>query len=68
MDGPRDYHTELSKSDKTKYMVSLDVKFKKKIIQMNLTYKRETDYRLWKKTYGYQKGMVGERDKLGFGD
>ena len=30
MDGPRDYRTELSKSDKNKYMVSLDVKLKKK--------------------------------------
>jgi len=29
MDGPRDYPTELSKSGKNKYMVSLDVKLKK---------------------------------------
>ena len=29
MDGPRDYRTELIKSYKKKYMVSLDVKLKK---------------------------------------
>ena len=31
MDGPRDYHTKLSKSDKDRYMISLDVKLKKKL-------------------------------------
>ena len=31
MDGPRDYHTKLSKSDKDRYMISLDMKLKKKL-------------------------------------
>ena len=37
------------------------------MIQVKFTKQKQTD-RLQKQTYGYQKGKVGERDKLGYWD
>ena len=42
VDGPKDYHTQWSKSDKDSYMLSLIVE-SKTIEQMNLLNKTETD-------------------------
>ena len=36
MDGPRDYHPKLNKSEKEYIIYSLYVKSKKKLMQMNL--------------------------------
>ena len=35
------------------------------MIQMNLFTKQKETHRLRKETYGYQRGNVGGRDKLG---
>ena len=56
MDGPRDDHTKLSKSDKDKYhMLSLICGIKK-MIQVNLFTKQKQTHRHRKQTYGYQRG------------
>ena len=69
MDGPRDYHTNWGKSERERQIISYDIAYmrnlKKKMIQMNLFTKQKQTYRLWKQTYGYQRGKVGGRDKLG---
>ena len=68
MDGPGDYHTEWSESERgrqisydTTYMQNL----KKKIIQMNLFTKQKQTHSLREQTYGYQGKRMGGRDKLG---
>ena len=38
------------------------------MIQVNLYTKQKQTYRLEKQIYGYQRGKVGEKDKLGVGD
>ena len=38
------------------------------MIQMNLFAKQKHTHRLWKQTYGYQRGTVGVRDGLEFWD
>ena len=43
----------------------LNLKKKKKDDTNELIYKTETDSQTLKQTYGYQRGKVGERDKLG---
>ena len=35
---------------------------------MNLFTKQKQTYRYWKQTYGYQRGIVGGRDKSGAWD
>ena len=68
MDGPGDYHIKWSKSDR---QISYDVTIcgiQKKLIQMNLFTKPEQTHRLRKQTYGYQRGKVGGREKLGVWD
>ena len=67
MDGPRDYHTEWSKSDRER-QISYDITYMWnliKMIQINLFTKQEQTHRLGKQTYGYQRGKVVGRDKLG---
>ena len=65
MDGPRDYHTKWSKSDRER-QISYDITYmwnlkKKKNDTNELIYKTETDHRIQKQTYGYQRGnMVGQ--------
>ena len=39
-----------------------------KMIQMNLFTKQKQTHRFQKQTYGYQRGKVEERDKLGVWD
>ena len=70
MDGPRDYHTKWSKSDRER-QISYDYHLyleSKNMIQMNLFTKQKLTHRLRKQTYGYQREMVGGRDKLGVWD
>ena len=38
------------------------------MIEMNLFTKQKQTHRLQKQTYGYQRGKVGGRDKLGVWD
>ena len=40
----------------------------KTMIQMNLLIKQKQTHRLRKQNYGYQRGKVGRRDKLGVWD
>ena len=71
MDGPGDYHTKWSKSDRER-QISYDIAYmwniKKKMIQMNLLTKQKQTHRLRKRIYGYQGGRVGWRDRLGVWD
>ena len=68
MDGPRDYHTKWSKSNREKqipwYHLYVEAK---KMIQINLFTKEKQTHRHRKQTYGYQRGSRG-RDKLGVWD
>ena len=57
MDGPRDCHTEWSKSDKDKWDCLYEES--KKIIQMNLFTKQKQTHRLTEQTYGYLRGRLG---------
>ena len=65
MDGPGDYYTKWSKSDRER-QISYDITY---MWELNKCYKwtylqngnRLTDR---KQTYGYQRGKAGERDKL----
>ena len=61
MDGPRDYHTERSKSDeKEKYhMTSLICGIYKEMIQMNLLIKHKDSQRT---NLQLPEGRMGERD------
>ena len=57
MDGPRDYHTQWSKSDKDKYhVISLTYGILKHVTN-ELIYKTETDSN-FKNRHGYQGGKV----------
>ena len=70
MDGPVDDHTKWSKSDRERqipYWYHLYVESYQRI-QMNLFTKQKQYHRLWKQTYGYQRGNVVGRDKLGVWD
>ena len=59
--------SEISQTEKDKgYMISQVES--KKMIQMNLFPKQKETHRLQKQTYGYQRGKVGRRDKLGVWD
>ena len=69
MDGPRDYHTKWSKSDRERqmpyditYMGNLKKRYKWTYLQNR---NRLADI---ENNYGYQRGKVGGRDKLGVWD
>ena len=64
MDGPRDYHTKWSKSDKY-HIILLICGMWKKMIQMNLHTKQKWTHRCQKQTYSYQREKVGGRRGLG---
>ena len=69
MDGPRECHTEWSKSDKKKrwnyHMTSLICGIKKEMIQMNLLTKQKETHRLRKRTHGCQgEGIVKDFGKV----
>ena len=60
MDGPGDYHTKWSKTDRER-QTSYDIAYiwnlkKKKKIQMNLLTIQKQTHRLREWTYGYQMG------------
>ena len=69
MDGPRDYNTKWSQTEKAKYhMITLYMEPKKNKKGTNEPiYKTEIDG-LWKKTYIYQRGNTVGRDKFGVCD
>ena len=69
MDGPRDHHTKWSKSNRER-QISYDITYMwniKKMTQMNLFTKQKQTQRLWKQTYGYQRGKVGGGINKDFG-
>ena len=67
MDGPRECHTEYSKSDREgeipydiPYMQNLE-----DVIQMNLFTKKKSTHRLREQTYGcWEEGIVGDFGKV----
>ena len=64
-DGPRDYHTKGSKSDRER-QISCDitsVQNLKKMIPMNLSMKQKQTHRLREKTSGLP-GRAGQRDRV----
>ena len=65
MDGPRDYHTKWSKSDRERQIYHLYVESNKKMIQMNLFTRQKQTHSSRNQTYGYQRGNMGGSDKLG---
>ena len=66
MDGPRDYHTEWSKSDRER-QISYDITHIWNLIKndLNELRKQKQTHRFWKQSYGYHRGKVRGRDKLG---
>ena len=61
MDGPRDCHTEWSKSD-TEGQIPYDIAYMwilKQIIQKNLFVKQKWSHEYRKQTYGHKKGGEG---------
>ena len=69
MDRPRDYHTKWSKSDR-KRQISYDITYfwnLKNVIKMNLLTKQKLTHRHIKQTYGYQRGLEGEKINQEFG-
>ena len=65
MDGPRDYHTKWSKSDKDKFHITY--KWNLKNNTNVLIYRTETTHRHRKQTHGYHRGMQGRGINLEFG-
>ena len=64
MDGPRDYHTKLSKAEKdTSYDIIRGIK--KKMIQVNLFIKQKQTHSFQKQSCGNQRGNMKRRHKLG---
>ena len=59
--------SEVSQTDKEKYIYHLYVE-SSRMVQMNLFTKQKQTHRLRKQTYGYQRGKVQGRDKLGVWD
>ena len=62
MDGPRDYHTKWSKSERERqlsYNIAYMWNLKKEKTQMNLFTKQKQTHRHIKQTYGYQRGKGG---------
>ena len=57
----------LSEVSQRKTNISLICGFEK-MIQMNLFTKQKQTHRIRKQIYGYQRGKVGGRDKLGVWD
>ena len=58
--------SEVSQTEKDKYhMISLIYSIFKKMIQMNEFTQQKQTHSLRERTYGYQKGRVGGRDRLG---
>ena len=60
MDGPRDYHTKWSKSDrKRQTLYDITYMWNLKTNTNELIYKTETNKHR-KQTYGYQRGRAGQ--------
>ena len=58
VDGPREYHTKWSKSHRER-QISYDITYKWNLKRWYLFTKQKQTHRLWKQTYGYQRGKVG---------
>ena len=71
IDGPRDGHTKWSiyhtKSDRERQISHTAYIWNLFLVKMNLFTNRK-NHRLWKQTYGYQRGNMGGKDKLGIWD
>ena len=66
MNGPRDYHTKRSKSER-EIQITYDITYMwniKKMIQRNLFTKQKQAHRHRKQTYSYQRVKGWGRDKL----
>ena len=57
--------SEVSQTEKDKYHIIPNMWESKKVMQLNLFIKLKQTHSHRKQTYGYQRGMVGERDSLG---
>ena len=68
MDGPTDYHTKWSKSYRERQIYHSVWNLILKNDTNELIYKTETDLQYRKQTYGYQRGNMVGRDKLGAWD
>ena len=64
MNGPKDYYTKWSKSDRKRQISYDNICGIFLMIQKNLFIKQKQTHRLWKQTYGYQRGKVEGRDGL----
>ena len=66
MDGPRDYHTMWSKSDRER-QISYDITYMWNLIKNTneLIHKTETDSQILKSNLWYKRGNVRGSDKLG---
>ena len=67
MDGPGNYHTKWGKSDKDNYHEITNMWNLIKMIQKNLE-NRKILKRFWKQIYGYERGNMRGKGKLGFWD
>ena len=70
MDGPGDYHTRRSQSEKDKYHMIPDTTYmwnlkKLKDTILLIFIKEKQIHRHRKQTYGYPRGKMRGRDKLG---
>ena len=65
MDGPRDYHTTWSQSDReTQIPCDITYMWNLKYDTNDLIYETETDSLVTKQTDGYQRGKVRGKDKF----
>ena len=64
MDGPRDYHTKWSKSDRKKTPYAITYMWNLKYDTSQHIYKTEQTHRHIEQTCGYQGGGVGGKDGL----
>ena len=67
MDGPRDYHSKWSKSDRER-QISYDINLYMESRYKSTYLQNKQTHGLWKQTYSYWRGNVVGRDKLGVWD
>ena len=67
MEGPRDYYTKWSKSERERQIYGITYTWNLKNNTNEIIYETETNLQTWKTDYGYQWEKNG-RDKLGVWD
>ena len=67
MDGPRDYHTKWSKSEKERQISSITYMWNLNITHMNLFTEQKQTHRHKRQTYGYQRENAGGETGWEFG-